>query len=292
MVIIFREIIAYLLIQIHYLSKRENEGILSVYLHNPSKSLFEKILKWLLARGYKFISIKELENNINKKQVVEKSVFISLDDGWKSNLELIPLLEKYNVPVAIFIPTDAVMGGNYWWEYAGIRGQKKYTGIDKLEGFKKLPEDIFRKKIEILKDNYNLNRSCVTLDELKKLSRHKLIALGSHTVTHPILNKCSIETQTSELTESKQILCQWLNMDIDYLAYPNGDYDENTVEIAKRCGYKLGFTINPGLIDIKNGNPFMLPRNALYEKGGYFENISKILGIWQKVFNRSMTNQV
>ena len=288
---ILREVIAYILIQIHYLSKPENIGVLSVYLHNPSTSFFEKILKWLITKGYKFISVGELENIIVQKKEVEKSVFISLDDGWRGNLELLPLLERYNAPVAIFIPTDSVREGNYWWEYARIKGQNRYSGIDKLQDFKKLSEEAFRKKIAILKDNYKLNRSCVTLDELKKLSKHELITIGSHTVTHPILNKCSIETQTNELTESKQILGKWLDIDIDYLAYPNGDYDENTVEIAERCVYKLGFTINPGLIDIKKGNPFVLPRNALYEKGGYFENISKILGIWQKVFNRSMTNQ-
>jgi peptidoglycan/xylan/chitin deacetylase (PgdA/CDA1 family) len=287
---IFREIIAYLLIRIYYFNKPNNEGIISIYLHNPSKSLFEKILKWLVNKNYKFISIKELENIINQKLVTEKSVFISLDDGWIWNIELIDLIEKYKVPVAIFIPTDAVKNGNYWWEYAKIKGQNKYSGIEKLEDFKKLPEDVFRNKVAILKSNYNLKRSCITLDGLKKIDKHELISIGSHTVTHPILKKCSIETQTSELLESKQILSNWLDKDIEYLAYPNGDYDNNTVEIAERCGYKLAFTINPGEIDVKSGNPYTLPRNALYEQGGYFENISKILGIWQKVFDNIEIN--
>ena len=110
-------------------------------------------------------------------------------------------------------------------------------------------------------------------------------------MTHPILNKCSLETQTHELLESRQILSNWLLKDIEYIAYPNGDYDNNTIEIAERCGYKLGFTINPGEINVKNVNRFILNRNALYERGGYLENISKILGIWQKFFSKNGTKQ-
>jgi poly-beta-1,6-N-acetyl-D-glucosamine N-deacetylase len=47
-------------------------------------------------------------------------------------------------------------------------------------------------------------------------------------------------------------------------------------------GYRLCFTTNIGRIDVKNVNPYIIPRNSLYDNGGYFENISKIIGIWQK----------
>jgi hypothetical protein len=37
-------------------------------------------------------------------------------------------------------------------------------------------------------------------------------------------------------------------------------------------------------------NPFLIPRNAMYDHAGFFENISKILGIWQNVLNRNRAN--
>ena len=126
---ILREIIACILILIYYISRQKREGILSIYLHNPSKLLFEKIHKWLVDKGYKFISIEELENIINKKLITEKLVFISMDDGWRGNLDLIESMEKFKVPVTIFVPTEAVEEGNYWWEYARIKGQQKYSGV-------------------------------------------------------------------------------------------------------------------------------------------------------------------
>jgi peptidoglycan/xylan/chitin deacetylase (PgdA/CDA1 family) len=278
---------AFLMIQYYYISNSKSDGVLSIYFHNPSKDLFEKIIKWLVAREYRFISIKELDSFINNKQKHPKQVFISFDDGWKGNIELVESIEKYKVPVTIFIATGALKEGNYWWEYSLIKGQGKYSGINKVEEFKKLEEDAFREKLEILKNNYFLKRSCITLEELEKMSENEFITIGSHTVTHPILIRCSVESQTHELKESKRILTQWLNKEIKYLAYPNGDYNEETIEAAKKCGYSLGFTTNPGRIDVGNVHPFIIPRNALYDSGGYYENIAKILGIWQKfIFSR------
>ena len=120
------------------------------------------------------------------------------------------------------------------------------------------------------------------MEDLKEINAIDLITIGSHTVTHPILNRCSIETQTYELMESKRILSSWLDENVEYLAYPNGDYNENTIEIAKKCEYKLCFTINPGRIIVEDLNPYIIPRYGMYDNGGYFENFSKMLGIWQK----------
>lgn len=277
-----RESIAFLLIQLHYISKNKNEGILSIYFHNPSKELFGKILHWLITRNYRFISVDELNTLISQKKKVDKLAFISFDDGWQGNMELIGLIEKYKVPVTIFVTTDALKEGNYWWEYSLITGQKKYSGLKKVEEFKNLQEKTFKEKLAILKHHYTLKRSCITLEELESMGKSEYVTIGSHTVTHPILIRCSPESQVTELMESKRLLSQMLNRDVDFLAYPNGDYNEDVIKIARQCGYSLGFTTNPGSIDVENVNPFVIPRNALYDNGGYYENISKILGIWQK----------
>jgi len=281
---LLREVLAYVLILIFSKKKSERKGILSIYFHNPSKELFERIMKWLLKQGYTFISIKELEKLIELKSDTQKLVFISFDDGWVGNLALIETIEKFQVPVTIFIPTNPVKEGNFWWEYAIMKGQQKHSGINRLQDFKRLPENIFREKISLLKTIYNLKRSCISLEELKKVAENKMITIGSHTVTHPILKQFSHEFQVVELRESKHVLSIWLNEEINYLAYPNGDFNEKTLEIVCNCGYRLCFTTFPALIDTKKVDPFLIPRFATYDKGGYYENISKILGIWQKVF--------
>lgn len=193
------------------------------------------------------------------------------------------ILEKYNVPIAVFIVTDAVVNGNFWWEYIRKREHKRLTGLKNTEHYKRLPEKVFREKIQILKNNISLTRSCITIEELRALSSHRLITIGSHSVTHPILPMCNRESQYHEITDSKRMLEEWTGKEIQYFAFPNGDYDEDIIEIARESGYKLCFTIESTRINVKKVNRFSIPRIALYEKGGYYENIAKILGIWQKI---------
>jgi poly-beta-1,6-N-acetyl-D-glucosamine N-deacetylase len=279
-----REILGYFLVQFYTISNQSHKGILSIYFHNPSVALFESILKWLQAKGYRFISIQELESKISQKFDNKKTVFISFDDGWKGNLELIQSIERWKVPVVIFVPTHAVVSGNYWWEFSMVEGQEEFTKVKNTENFKQLSEEIFIEKIEILKQKYKLERSCLSLDELIRISKHEYVTIASHSVTHPILSKNSYKTQTWELMESKHILSTWIQKKIDYISYPNGDYNEDTIEIAKKCSYKLGFTTHHGDIIPEKVNPYLIPRNALNDDGGFYENISKVVGIWQKIF--------
>jgi len=276
-----REVLAILLLVVFYFNKRRNDSVLPIYFHKPSKKLFERIYLWLIRKGYKVISVEEFEAILNSKQKYEKLVIISFDDGWNKNLELIETIEKYNIPVTIFVPTEPVLHGNYWWEYAMMPGQSQITSLPNVEAFKVLPSDSFVGKIELLKSKYNLSRSCITLDELKSLSRHRLITIGSHTVTHPILNQCTVEEQERELSYSRQTLRQWLDKEVEYLSYPNGDFNQTTVQIARHCGYKLCFTTQDSEINVDQVNPYLLPRIAMNDEGGFYENLAKIQGRWR-----------
>lgn len=281
---VIKQIIAYFLIKLHSLREDDKNGILSIFFHSPSKKLFDKILKWLLKNSYKVISLEDLNIIIKQKLETEKLAIITFDDGWNKNLDLLDSIEQHKVPVTIFIATEAIESGNYWFEYARLKGQYKYSGIKRIDEFKNLPASQLNMKIKVIKSNYEIRRNCITLDELKKINENRLITIGSHTVTHPILKQCSIEMQKQELSQSKSILSEWLGIEIEYFAFPNGDFDENTIKIAKSCNYKLCFTTKPGRIKIGNVDPFRIPRNCINDDGGYFESVAKILGIWQKYF--------
>jgi peptidoglycan/xylan/chitin deacetylase (PgdA/CDA1 family) len=161
-------------------------------------------------------------------------------------------------------------------------GQEKLSGISDFSDFKNLPAIAREQKIRILKQNYTLPRSCITLDELKQISNNKLVTIGSHTVSHPVLNRCSFEQQNEELNDSKKILQDWLKTDINFLAYPNGDYNQDTIDIAVKAGYKLAFTVVPDKVDVAAVNPYLIPRYCIDDHDGYFDSIAKILGVWQK----------
>lgn len=285
---ILKELIGFILLRFRLLNWKTGNGVLSVYFHNPSPKLFSSVVGWLSMQGFKFISVNDLDNLIGTNRVAEKLAVITFDDGNIEFRDLIPVIEKYKIPVTVFVPIDPVNSGNYWWDYAGIQKQSDLTGLENIEGFKKIPADTFDEKIEILKAHFNIKRTCLELTEVKEISRHPLITIGSHTVTHPILKNCTRNRQQNELQESKRTLESWLESKVHYLAYPNGDYNNDTLEIARAEGYKLAFTTKPGIIDPLNVDRLQIPRYSVNDDGGYYENLAKVTGIWQSVFPVSL----
>lgn len=79
-------------------------------------------------------------------------------------------------------------------------------------------------------------------DQLKCMLRNGMI-IGSHGYDHFWLGSLSREDQLSELTHSVSFL-KGLGVDMNTLSigYPYGSYNEETLDIAKGFGFKLGFT--------------------------------------------------
>lgn len=252
----------------------------SIYFHDPSPKLFEMVLKWYVKHHYRFISLAELKQLLrSKSNPKERLAFISFDDGWQSNLKLIPLCEKYNAPVTIFVATEPLVAGNYWWEYV----TQKY-GRPTMLSFKKKPENEFYADLAKVKSDMKLERSSMTIDELKSIASHPLVTIQSHTVNHPILTNLSTETLEKELSESKQTLQELIGDTIDVFSYPNGNVGQREIEALKKTGYRFAFTTQALPFDVGNLNPYLLPRMAMNVHGGKYENLAKLTGVWYKLF--------
>lgn len=284
---ILKEILGYLLVKWFFLSGKKSDQVLSVTFHYPTVKMFTDTVNQLQQLGYAIIPLAKLESVLQQTEINEKLAFITIDDAWRSNLDLLPVLSERQVPVAIFVPTAAVKEGNYWWEYARVEGQEEISGIRELADFKKLPDEQRKAIVAAIKDRFPLTRSCVTLEELQTMAGSPWVTIGSHTVTHPILDTCTPEQQKWELDYSRQQLSAWLNRPVDYFAYPNGDYDPTTLELVKKSDYRLCFTDSHGTIRLPWTNRFEIPRNSLNDTGGYYENYAKLIGIWQKVFGEN-----
>ena len=261
----------------------KSDKFLSIYFHNPSQKLFEQIVIWLKRNDYRVIEINECYDILaNKKVLKEKVAYLSFDDGWNTNISLIPIIEKYKTPITIFVATAPIESGNYWWELADASGEE-----NKKASMKKLEEKIFYKELELLKKKIKLKRSSITEEELIMFSKHPLVSIQSHTVNHPILINSSKEILDKELVESKKYLEEKTGKDIIAFSYPNGDFGKREVECVKNAGYKIAFTTKPDIINTTEVEDLLLvPRRAINTNGGMYENLAKILGIWQIFFNK------
>ena len=253
--------------------------ISSIYFHDPSPELFEMVVKWYVKHHYRFISLAELRQLLEaKSNPNDHLVFISFDDGWRSNLDLLPICEKYNAPITVFVATEPLVSGNYWWEYV----EKKYDSAAK-EALKKKTETEFYEELSQLKAETKLKRSAMTVEELKEFAKHPLVTIQSHTVNHPIITNLTDETLQMELVESKRQLEELTGDTIDVFSYPNGNVGQREIDALKKAGYKYAFTTEALDFDVENYQPYLLPRMAMNMHGGRYDNLAKLTGIWYKV---------
>lgn len=85
------------------------------------------------------------------------------------------------------------------------------------------------------------------------------VDIESHTYNHDYLSKLTYEEQLKSLKKSKEEIEKKLNKKVNFLAYPFGAFNEDTIKAAKESGYKLAFTINGGWVD-SGANAYKLNR--------------------------------
>ncbi len=280
----------YFIITLRLLSVKKRvkkEGkIISVYFHNPSKRLFSFIVKWFIRNHFKIISPDELNEYIKKDSVLTDScVIFTVDDGWKENKKnIVDVATKYKIPVTIFITVSPVInGGGFWWSYIHKANKSDYIHYT-VDDLKKIENNNRLKIVDEIKKVVKIEREALTINDLIEISKNQYVTIGSHTLNHPILTKCSNEISFNEINESKRWIEAIINKPVYFFAYPNGNYSNREIENLIESGYKLAFTTQPEYLNMESRNsPYTIPRFDVLENVSYLENLCRATGIW---FNR------
>lgn len=93
---------------------------------------------------------------------------------------------------------------------------------------------------------------------IKEMSQNN-IDIESHTVNHKHLNELNYKEQLEEMKNSKAKLESIIEKEVNAIAFPFGDYNNDSVLAAKEAGYNIAFTTNNGLITT-DANPLELNR--------------------------------
>ena len=202
---------------------------------------------------------------------------------------------EYSIPIFMyhFIRDDT---GDYQYpenmvKPSSLKEQLKYlsengyetifvSDIDNLELYKKPVmltfddswEDFYINAFPLLKE-YNLKATLYvitsfvgrtgycTLDELKEIKQSGLVDIQSHSISHPRLSKLPNEEIVKELRESKEFLKENLNVDVNTICYPYGDYSKAVIEEARNIGYRFGIAMTGGVFYSKTHKDlYQIPR--------------------------------
>ncbi|HVN70583.1 MAG TPA: polysaccharide deacetylase family protein [Desulfomonilia bacterium] len=86
--------------------------------------------------------------------------------------------------------------------------------------------------------------------------------VGCHTYSHPRLINLPVKEQEKEVMGSKRNMEEKLGRPVRYFAYPYGEYDDSIRALARRAGFRLMLTTDPG--SVGEGAEFdRIPRQAV-----------------------------
>jgi poly-beta-1,6-N-acetyl-D-glucosamine N-deacetylase len=265
-----------------------NQCIVVLYFHKPSAKEFESCIRWLKKNKFNFLSASDLDK-ISQKEIPfpRGSVILTVDDGWKSNeANVVEIANKHKVPVTIFISTEPVEEGAYWWSYL-LKARQQGLIYSPVKSLKKLANDDRLSKVNEIKELISLQREAMSVEQVKNTSVSPYVTIGGHTHTHPILINCDDQHVYHELKISRQKLESWIGKEVPYFAYPNGDYGQREIEILRKLNYRWAFTDQPSYLtpDFLNNN-LVLPRFGFLEGASFAENICRIVGVWKPIMQK------
>lgn len=252
--------------------------------HDVNKVDADKAFAYI-SKKYKVISLEQyIEAVQNNTKLPKRALIITFDDGHVSNYTLLPVLEKYRVPVTVFLCASIVnTKRHFWFLHEPIASM--------VEDLKKIPNKLRLKKLE--EYGFSQEMEYENQEALDKTQINELktwIDFQSHTNYHPILPQCTNAEAADEIIGSKQKLENDFKLKIHTLSYPNGDYSERDIELAKTAGYVCGITVDYGYNTL-NTDLFRLKRLSVNDTGDINELAVKASGVWAFLKTRNGKKQ-
>jgi peptidoglycan/xylan/chitin deacetylase (PgdA/CDA1 family) len=172
-------------------------------------------------------------------------VAVTFDDAFESLVDnALPELERRAIPCTLFVVVDT-LGKAAGWEDIG----------EETHGHEKI----------------------MTPEQLLRLAS-RLVAIGSHTLTHPLLTSVDDLAAEKELLESREKLERLTGKQIRLFSFPYGACSDRLIELCRKAGYERVFTTLPA--PIRNGG-FVVGRTPADPTDGALEFRLKLLGAYR-----------
>jgi len=239
---------------------------------------------------------------------------VTFDDGYRDNLDLaLPILERHGLPATVFVTTGFVDGTR---RPAGERLRAAVTALRVCGGGAGAwPErDATDRLVRAALAERDVRRCIATLhthlkrvpaahservlDEIERLAgsppsanrmldweavrclARRGVEIASHTITHPILSRVSLERAEHELCESKRRLEAEIGQPVSGFAFPNGqagDFTADHITILQRLGYAYACTAQRG-VNRPGSHPFSLRRLGIGADSGALLDLKLAIG--------------
>jgi peptidoglycan/xylan/chitin deacetylase (PgdA/CDA1 family) len=272
------------ILTMHHVRPKRPDAFQPNRLLEITPKFLDKLLRRLKRARIDVISLDEMHQRFISGDFKRRFVCITFDDGYKDVKEFAyPLLKKYELPFAMYIPTsfpDRL--GEMWWVAleaviaknsrigAVINGEDRFFECGSVREKRELydavygyirsmkTEDELRKFVRDLCATYSVDIAafcrdlCMDWQELTDMVADPLVTIGAHTVNHVMLKKiASDDVVRAEMEMSRSVLQAALGTRPEHLAYPVGDPTSagpREFRIAAELGFKTATTTRPGVL--------------------------------------------
>ncbi len=258
----------------------------------------ESTIQTVKAEGYDIISLDELHERLKTGNKSKKPYAVfTADDGYKDNRDIaLPVLKKYNVPLAIYIVSDySNHQGELWWfalediiknssaiqnpynkgqVLEAVTTEQKYRAFDTIYWpMRKSNQHEQRSTIrEMAKaHDYDIDALSKNLimswEELRELNKEPLITLAAHTKSHFAIARLSEEEAAEQIQTGMDILEKELGEKATHFSFPYGSNcaaNRRDFELVKKFGFKTAVTTRKAVLYKEHKDHMMaLPRVSL-----------------------------
>jgi peptidoglycan/xylan/chitin deacetylase (PgdA/CDA1 family) len=240
----------------------------------------DRVITLLDQDGFDVVPLDEVPARLETNRNPRPFAAITFDDGYRDSLQYAwPILKHHGVPWAIFVvPAFLDRSGRLWWlelEEAIARlnvvavtiGKTKFVFNTRslqqknavyqhlCQCLKAGPEEELLAVAAQLASLIDLELSrfvgeqCASWDEILVLAQDPNVTIGSHTMSHPILQRHDSTFATREIEQSKSIIESQLGRSVRHLAFPFGDrgsVGQREFFLARDAGYLTAVTTRPG----------------------------------------------
>jgi len=241
-------------------------------------SHFGQQLSWL-KRHRRIVRLQDyLKQTAHGTQSAGNLVALTFDDGLATTFQrAYPHLKRYEAPATVFVSTAHLNGGDLLWfsyiealcfdrsyQEIEVRGNKLSLSSNSLRRYARYylvnkaresgNPQAFSEELSYV---YYLSAcslaefSGMTSEQLSLGNSSELIEWGAHTVNHPLLDLLSPQEQKEEIIRGKQELEDISGKSVRYFAYPNGDYNRDTLDLIEAAGFDAAFATHLRRVSLK-----------------------------------------
>lgn len=242
----------------------------------PALPDFSAVLDATLRR-FRILPLEDAVTALRAGNLPPNAACLTFDDGypeWRTGV--LPVLESKGVHATFFVTTGQYAGLPMWNErilhavegaaagtpplqwsglptlrFDGDEGRRR--SIEQLDAFLKyqLPADK-EQLLQQLERHTGLVRERVptmSVDDLRHIHARGF-GIGGHSVTHPILSRCTPAQAYNEIAGAREQLEALIRGKVAAFAYPNGtpgkDFGPEHIEMVRRAGYRYAVTTQRG----------------------------------------------